>query len=88
MPTEITLFHEAIKDLPEGAKINILDALERDESLSFTLFKAGLTAAPKTVPEEWRSMVATLASIVQLQNGNLHEDINVILNDASKLLNP
>ena len=38
------------------------------------------------VLQEWKSLLANLASVVRVQNGNLHEDINKLLAHADALL--
>lgn len=41
---------------------------------------------PDGVPQEWKSLVANLATVIRVQNGNQHEDINTLLAHADRLL--
>jgi hypothetical protein len=43
-------------------------------------------AAGVAVPDAWRACLANLAAVVRVQNGNLYDDINGLLAEASRLL--
>ena len=47
---------------------------------------AHLAERDAEVLQEWKSLLANLASVVRVQNGNLHEDINKLLAHADALL--
>ena len=47
---------------------------------------AHLAERDAEVLQDWKSLLANLASVVRVQNGNLHEDINKLLAHADALL--
>ena len=60
-------FEEELKKLPLGAQQNIREAMERDESLSFNMFKAGWKARSNGLDQH---------SLLNVFETSLHDETN------------
>lgn len=72
-----------------GQPIRGIERVGRDEDSARAAWNTRATQpqAPQgAVTQKWRDVVADLATIVRMQNGNLHDDINTLLDRAKALL--
>lgn len=74
----------------EGSRKPAPEGSDFSEMIDFRLTEPctppASTAGVADVPQEWKSLLANLAAVVRVQNGNKYDDINALLDSADRLL--